>query len=132
MLQPVIEGLPSALVAVAGIVVAGLLLRRSWLAAFLTGLGSLLVLGAYVLSTLFLPAYGFLIGLSIAGQIKASGVPVVENAWFGIENLVAAAGSALLLAGALVAIAGSAPSGSRSPAARPSHPYQPPPGSSRG
>jgi hypothetical protein len=131
MLTVAIEGLPTALLSLAAIVVAAIVLRRSWLVAFLLFMGGLVSLVAYTLSIAFLPVYGIFIGLSLGNLIRPRALALIESTWFAIQNLVGATSSALLLAAAVVAVAGWVRSSRKRRPARASpyapHPYQLPP-----
>lgn len=104
--QSVIQSLPSMILGLVGLVVALVLIRRRWTVGVLAAASSLLILAADVLSIVFLPIHGILVGFTLGGLIAADKLGFATRAYSTFNSLVSTAGMALLAWAALLAIRG--------------------------
>lgn len=101
MTQLAIENAPSILISGVGVAAAiVLLVLRSWLAGIMIALGSLLNLVASVLSV----AFSLLIAFLLNPALGADRAHLIENVYFGAEDVMGTIAVALLVAGAVFAI----------------------------
>lgn len=104
--QTAIGAIPSTVLALAGLVVATVLLRRRASAGLLAAAGSVLILVGNLLVLAAGPLGSVLIGLTFSGRMTSGRMGLIINAYSAFGSVVAAVAMALLIAAALVAMRG--------------------------